>query len=188
MFIVLVKWEPGVRELRELKSVGLVDKGLSFIALDKGIKSSLLAMVSLKYVAMWNGSPFRVSLRTKTTKQEYDAHGSPRPFQLAQNQFFILSIWFSHLYEVDSRRGWKKEGKGKGKRIPCKISWVKEWCSWKVWSPVLGLSLSPQVWLNKEIHFLTEVITFRYTEGKISFVKLCILHIMHTDFVKLTEL
>lgn len=62
---VMVKGEPVIREPWELRSVGLVDKGESLNAPNKGTKSSLLAMVSLEYVGQRNGLSLRLHLRGK---------------------------------------------------------------------------------------------------------------------------
>lgn len=61
----------GIEESGELKSVGLVDKEASLNALNKGAKSSLLAMVILEYVDERNSPPHRIALRGKglTEKQ-----------------------------------------------------------------------------------------------------------------------
>lgn len=53
----MVKGEPGVWKLGELKSLGLVDKGVRLISSKRGTKSLLLVMVSLEYFGKRNSPP-----------------------------------------------------------------------------------------------------------------------------------
>lgn len=62
VFRAVVKGEPGVREPGKLKSVGLVDKGASLNAPNKGAKTSLQPIVSLEYFRERNSPSLRVSL------------------------------------------------------------------------------------------------------------------------------
>lgn len=57
VFRVMVQVGPGGGELGELKQVRLVDKGASLIALNRGTKQILMAMVSLEYVGRSNSPP-----------------------------------------------------------------------------------------------------------------------------------
>lgn len=61
----MVKEEPGVEELGELKSVRLVDKWASLNAPNNGTNCFLLTMVKIEYIGDRNSPPLRVPLRGK---------------------------------------------------------------------------------------------------------------------------
>lgn len=111
----MVKGEPGVRKLGELKSLGLVDKGVRLISSKRGTKSLLLVMVSLEYFGKRNSPPLLMEvwqdgmmgiLCLWLSQVIYDSH---------KVSLFSLSTWLSP-YEADSIRGWRREGNGKGRR------------------------------------------------------------------------
>lgn len=61
-----IKGEEGVAKPKKSKQDKLVDERASLIGPNEGTKSSLLAMVSLKYLGKRNSLPFRVLIRGKS--------------------------------------------------------------------------------------------------------------------------
>lgn len=88
----VTKEESGVSKPEELNLGRPVDKRASLSDHNKGIKSSLLGMISLEYVWEKNSPPHRVSLKGSywTINREYHTRCTPRSFMTGTKLAFHL--------------------------------------------------------------------------------------------------